>query len=144
MTHLPHRLLSTLGVVIFLDQASKLIASQAGIVITNQGISLGLLSTDNQVLITLASLAIITALWFGLRDFWRLHPVVGGLLFGGGISNILDRVFVHGVRDWVPIPGLNITNNLADWSISLAVASIILLELREQFSSSTKKEEHGH
>ncbi|HCC84855.1 MAG TPA: hypothetical protein DEP87_04195 [Candidatus Pacebacteria bacterium] len=44
-----------------------------------------------------------------------------GLIWGGGMSNWLDRWLMSGVRDWLVIPGTPLKNNLADWAITLGV-----------------------
>lgn len=41
------------------------------------------------------------------------------LLLGGMWANSLDRVVTGAVRDWIPVPGLGLYNNLADWAIAL-------------------------
>lgn len=124
------QLLSTLVAVIFLDQFTKYLAGQASILAVNKGISLGIVSSENQILLTVIIIFILLALWLWQKKLWHRYPVVAGLLFGGGISNLIDRILFQGVRDWLPIPGFNLTNNIADWAITVALTAILLLELR--------------
>jgi len=46
--------------------------------------------------------------------------VASGLFLGGIWANTFDRVAYGAVRDWLPVPGLGLYNNLADWAIALA------------------------
>lgn len=54
-----------------------------------------------------------------------LFELATGLLLGGIWGNVFDRIFVGGVRDWLPVPGyelffgLTLYNNLADWFLTL-------------------------
>jgi signal peptidase II len=138
------QLLSTLGAIVLLDQFTKYLATQAGISHINQGVSWGLISTESQVVLTTAIIFLMIALWLWQKPLWKRYPVVAGLLFGGGISNIIDRILFKGVIDWLPVPGINVSNNIADWSITLALAAILLLELKAHRANKAEKEEiHG-
>lgn len=139
-----HQFLSTFIALIFLDQFTKYLASQAGISHLNKGVSLGLISTNNQVVLATTIIFVMTALWLWQKKLWLRYPVVGGLLFGGGISNLMDRILFKGVRDWLPVPGFDLSNNIADWSISLAIAAILLLEIKASRSTPTEKETDGN
>lgn len=48
-----------------------------------------------------------------------------GLLWGGGVSNWLDRWQWQGVRDWLIIPGVGLKNNLADYAVTIGVILLI-------------------
>lgn len=139
-----HQFLSTFLIVLFLDQFTKYLASQAGMIQINKGISLGLISTNNQILLTTALIFVMAGLWLSQKKLWLKYPVVSGLLFGGGISNVIDRILFKGVRDWLPVPGFNLANNLGDWAISLALAAILLLELRAYRVRLEEKDSHGN
>jgi lipoprotein signal peptidase len=67
-----------------------------------------------------------------------LHPRVIGLFLGGAVSNIIDRVFFAGVRDWMTLPVLMVKNNMADWAIFLAVVWLLWAE----FSKSDREKRH--
>lgn len=129
-----HRFLNAFAVVLLVDQVSKFLVQSKVEIILNKGISFGLLGSNT---LMLAVLLVITtsAVWYYCREFWKQYPLFSGLLFGGGVSNIIDRVFFGGVRDWLSIPGMNLKNNLADWAIFVAIIGILYLELaadREQ------------
>ncbi len=135
-----HQFLSTFISIIFLDQFTKYLATQASISQLNRGISLGLISANNQIVLTTVLIFVMLALWLSQKKLWQKYPVVSGLLFGGAVSNIVDRVLFKGVIDWLPVPGFNLVNNIGDWSISLALAAILLLELRSYRAKLRKKD----
>lgn len=64
---------------------------------------------------------------------WRnMQGIFTGLFIGGAVSNIIDRIYFGGVRDWFPIPFVGLRNNLADWAIFLAVfLSVVQLASRK-------------
>lgn len=66
------------------------------------------------------------------REQFQLSPSVPLSLFlGGALSNIADRLWLGGVRDWLVIPGTRLYNNLADYAIAVAVIWLILIFWRE-------------
>lgn len=100
----------------------------------NQGISLGLLNATNPVgrwmLVALTSaIAIGVAVWIG-RERNRVDRAALGLVLGGALGNILDRVRHGYVVDFADLhfgdfrPFL--VFNVADAAISIAVAILLL------------------
>jgi lipoprotein signal peptidase len=133
--------------LIALDQLSKFVFGD--VVTLNTGISFGIGSTeigstggDAVALALLAIKSIILIVLCGYRwhAYWlsrdpgRLSWWV--LFMAGGVSNLLDRALWGGVRDWLPIPFVGLTNNFADWYIALA-GMIILVDLIRKHDSST-------
>jgi len=115
-------LLFTLG----FDQLSKEAAHLFGFTVhLNTGISFNLFSAAWPELLTIALLLLIVISWYKLQSFWTQNPVVAGLFFGGGLSNIFDRALYGGVRDWFPLFNTNITNNLADWALFGAITLLL-------------------
>ncbi len=106
------------GAVLIVDQVSKWVAAQAGLVQLNTGVSFGLLPQSNAVGTVLILLAISSALFIG-KQHWVQLPVATGLFWGGAASNVLDRLLFGAVRDWMPVPAASLTNNVADWAIAL-------------------------
>lgn len=82
------------------------------------------------------TIAVIVFLWYQFRKTWLEYPAVAGMFFGAGLGNVVDRVWYGSVRDWLPVPGTAITNNLADWMLFIAIAlfaiSLIRTGLKEQ------------
>lgn len=122
--------------VILTDQFSKWLVTRWQLpLLINQGVAFSWFSVQPAWLVTLASISLVAVVaWFG-RSWWQEHPAVTGLFFGGALSNIFDRVVWGGVRDWLPVPGLALHNNLADWSIALAVIFFLAVELKTISSS---------
>ena len=100
----------------------------------NEGISLGLLNATNPVgrwmLVGLTSaIAIGVAIWIG-REKNRLDHVALGMVLGGALGNILDRVRFGYVVDfadlhfgeWRPF----LIFNVGDAAISIAVVILLL------------------
>jgi len=92
--------------------------------------------------IILPSLAVILVLIFLLRPQRTFVAVLLGLVLGGGIGNLIDRIRLGYVVDWISMGFRNwrwATYNIADGSIVVAV--IILLIVEFFFSKPKKKEE---
>jgi signal peptidase II len=134
-------MLAVAGVVVAADQASKA-AVVSGLAVgervdlfagfelervTNSGVAFGLLSdaSDGLVLaITLAALAIVLA-WFA-ADAARPRLWLGvGLLVGGALGNLADRIREDAVTDFLD-PPLWPAFNLADIAITLGVVVLVL------------------
>lgn len=114
-----------LGVCI-LDQFSKEVAQAAGLPMSfNSGISLSIFQTIPVPAMVLLLMVILLAVFMAFKSIWKENELATGLFFGGSVSNIIDRVFFSAVRDWMPIPFLNVQNNLADWAIFIALVLII-------------------
>lgn len=127
-------------ILILVDQVSKYWANSNELITINRGIAFGLL--DNlpfSVLIVL----LIVVLAVGL---WAWHQYVpdanwaGVLFFGGAVSNVLDRVMIGGVRDWLPTPILATKNNLADWYITAGVVVLCWQLVQRQTQNRGKQE----
>ena len=136
--------IATCAAVLIADQATKQIAMAelAGQApadlplgfefdyVTNTGIAFGLLDDGEGLVIaiTLAALSLLFA-WFA-RDPGRpgLWPAVG-LLSGGALGNLADRVRDGAVIDFVDPPHWP-AFNLADVAITLGVALLLLVSWR--------------
>lgn len=110
-----------IGGVILSDQLTKMWAYNQGWVILNPGISFGWLAgvPSSLILGLLTGLVVVLAWWS--RRFWTRYTLAGGLFWGGALSNLLDRWWWGGVRDWLPVPGVKIHNNLADYALTVAI-----------------------
>ncbi len=95
--------------------------------VQNSGIAFGLLSSATPVVIVLTTLAVGWMLVFFARSGQRhpILPVALGLVIGGSVSNLIDRVRLGHVTDFLDLkfwPAFN----LADSFIVIGVAILIL------------------
>ena len=128
------RFLIVAGLLVLLDQAVKAVvrASLAlgesrsplsGVTIRridNEGIAFGLFP-GRSTLIAVITLVALGAIGVILSEIGRKHPAVpfgGGLLVGGSIGNVIDRVTRGAVTDFVKMPGLDNYFNVADMGIT--------------------------
>jgi signal peptidase II len=99
----------------------------------NRGVSFGLFNQGTEwtgLLLTLLAVAIIVVLvWWLARVNSGLLAVAIGLIIGGAVGNVLDRVFLGGVVDFLDFhlgawhwPAFN----LADSAICIGVAAMLL------------------
>ena len=95
--------------------------------VTNSGIAFGLFASATSIVILLTSLAVAWMLYFFARSGAR-HPVLPvalGLVIGGSVSNLVDRVRLGHVTDFLDVrywPAFN----LADTFIVVGVAALLL------------------
>jgi len=116
---------------LFLDQLSKYFSSLAQV---NTGVAFGLLA-DSFFSVKLASLFFFAVTIFIVWQFWsnwQKIPVALGMFMGGVFGNLLDRLVYGGVRDWLTLPFINLTNNLADWFIFISLSWLTMQIIGER------------
>jgi signal peptidase II len=100
----------------------------------NQGISLGLLNATNPVgrwmlVAVTTAIAVGVAVWIG-REKNRIDQVALGMVLGGALGNILDRVLHGYVIDFLDLHFGDVRPflvfNVGDAAISIAVAILLL------------------
>jgi len=132
--------------IITVDQLTKAGATALGNTplthpITNAEFSLGVASASVSVmvLITIAGIVAFGAyvVWQAVRG--RLAPWVPGLLLGGAVSNVADRLLFGAVRDFVPTPG--VLWNLADLAVLIGIAGYAWGHLDPRHPSPQRPEE---
>lgn len=120
--------------VVCLDQVSKHWAQSLGRSWLNTGISFGWFDS----LPSLPMMVLTGGMWLGIAYYLvkspHLHSVGRGLVIGGGLSNVSDRLLWGGVRDWIPVPGLNVTNNLADYALVIGCLTIVVTQYLSMLS----------
>lgn len=118
-------------VTVLLDQLTKYGAGVVGKTNLNPGVSFGFLQFfPSWILTGLLTVVVVLIAWQGW-GFWRRHPVISGLFFGGAVSNLLDRWWLGSVRDWLPIPLVGMSNNIADYALAGAILLIALTLIRK-------------
>jgi signal peptidase II len=95
--------------------------------VQNSGIAFGLFSQATSLVVVLTSAIVLWIFFFFARSGARhpLLPAALGLVIGGSVSNLLDRVTSGHVTDFIDV-GLWPSFNLADSFIVLGVAFLIV------------------
>jgi len=94
--------------------------------VQNSGIAFGLFARSTAVVTALTAVAVAWMIWFFARSGSR-HPVLPaalGLLLGGSVSNLIDRVRLGHVTDFLDV-GWWPAFNLADSFIVVGVAILL-------------------
>ncbi len=105
--------------------------------VTNSGAAFGILQGETLFLIVMAFIG-LAAIYLYYRyppfDHW-LAGLAIGLMLGGALGNLTDRIFIGRVTDFIDFPRFP-SFNVADSSINVGVAIIIigylLLEVRKR------------
>ncbi len=136
------RALLVCGAVVLLDQVSKAIVVSSlsvgervqlilGFTLTNtpnSGLAFGIGQGRSFVLvITVIALALVL-IWFALDPSRPGMWLAVGLLAGGALGNLADRVRMDAVTDFIN-PPLWPTFNLADIAITLGALGLVLISL---------------
>jgi signal peptidase II len=135
------RALAALAVVVGVDQATKALVRHGidagehrtvlpGVIelvhVRNDGVAFGVLGGSPIVLaIVLAALAGLVA-WFALHATRPLIWLPTGLLLGGALGNVLDRLRDGAVTDFVKLPRWP-AFNAADTAITFGVLALLIV-----------------
>lgn len=135
------RLALVVAAVLLADQASKAVvvgAIESGervellpfldlVHVTNEGVAFGFLgdaTRDTVLIVTVAALVFVLA-WF-LRDPRRPWSWLAiGLLVGGAVGNLADRLFRDAVVDFIDLPAWP-SFNVADIAITIGAGVLVL------------------
>jgi len=94
----------------------------------NRGVAFGLQPGSNVAVTAIIALALAALVVYFVRhrsDPWMWLPT--GMLFGGAIGNLIDRIRLGSVVDFVKLPLGWPPFNIADASITLGVVILFLL-----------------
>lgn len=110
---------------IAIGQVHKVIPGVKLVDVRNTGVAFSLFSGGGAVVlvITLAALAALTV-YFALRPGRRLLWLPTGLLLGGAIGNLIDRVRQSAVTDFIKLPHWP-AFNVADVAITIGVLVLV-------------------
>lgn len=145
------RMFAIAGVVLVLDQLTKLLVVQVlnlherleiDVIppllnlrmAWNRGINFGLFSGDSDVmrwgLIVIALAIAAWAIWWMQRETRPLARISAGLLIGGALGNVVDRLVYGAVADFLNMSCCGFENpyafNIADIAIFLGAMGLIL------------------
>tara|TARA_Y100000034_G_C6794475_1_gene355978 strand:+ start:457 stop:810 length:354 start_codon:yes stop_codon:yes gene_type:complete len=101
--------------VVILDQITKFIFSGN----INTGAAFSLFQGYNSILIIISILVILAILYYR-----KNHPIALGLLLGGTLSNLIDRIIYGGVLDFIYLIYWN--TNIADLANILGAILLII------------------
>jgi signal peptidase II len=97
----------------------------------NEGVAFGLAGGSGAPLVIVTVLALGVVLYLFSRNPTRpLMWIATGLLAGGAIGNLIDRIRAGAVTDFIELPHWP-PFNLADCAISVGVVLLVVIYLRE-------------
>ena len=104
----------------------------------NPGAAGGLLHGYVELLIAISTLAVLMIVWYAYKGPHdrNLCVLLGlGLMCGGTLGNLFDRIFFQYVIDFIDPIGGTFVYNIADkgirWGMYLSLAGFVLAELRK-------------
>lgn len=98
--------------------------------VQNSGIAFGLFSSATAVVTIVTAIAIVWMLAFFYRSGSR-HPVLPaalGLLIGGSVSNLVDRIRLHHVTDFIDVnwwPAFNLADSFIVVGVAILLAALV-------------------
>jgi len=98
--------------------------------VENDGVAFGFLGESSQgivLAVTFAALALVVG-WFAFNRDRPLAWLAVGLLAGGALGNLIDRLARNGVVDFIDFPAWP-SFNVADIAITLGAATLALIAL---------------
>jgi signal peptidase II len=134
------------GAVVLVDQVTKKLARDAIrpgeedpifpalklVNVRNEGVAFGIEAGGMTLIIVLISLALLAlVLYFARHSAKPLIWLPTGLLFGGALGNIVDRVRDGAVTDFLKIPAWP-AFNVADIAITAGVIALVLVLERKR------------
>ena len=136
------RALAVCGAIVLVDQVSKAIVVSSlslgeharlglGFSLTNtpnSGLAFGIGQGEGFVLAVTVVALVLVLVWFALDPTRPGMWLAVGLLAGGAIGNLADRVRTDAVTDFID-PPLWPTFNLADVAITLGALGLVLISL---------------
>ena len=112
--------------------------------VENYGSAMGIVSNARWPLVIGTAIAIIACVFFlfSKKCTGKIMPCAFGLVVGGGIGNLIDRVFLGYVVDFVrfPISWFHYSFNIADCAVCLGCGLLVLELLLDFIGSKHKKD----
>jgi len=103
--------------------------------VQNSGIAFGLFSSATAVVTVVTAGAVVWMLIFFARSGSR-HPVLPaalGLLIGGSVSNLVDRIRLHHVTDFIDLkwwPAFNLADSFIVVGVAILLAALVAADAR--------------
>ncbi|MDB6182853.1 signal peptidase II [Paracoccus fistulariae] len=114
----------------------------------NQGMNFGLMASENNsarwMLIAVAAIIVVWVwIWIWRSNASRLAQIFAGLLIGGAIGNVIDRILYGAVADFLNMSLPNWTNpysfNVADISIFAGAIGLVMLPQKPQDPAKSRR-----
>ena len=118
-----------------LDESAHVIGPLAIHRVQNSGIAFGLFSSATAVVIVLTTIAVAWMLIYFARSGAR-HPVIPaalGLLIGGSTSNLVDRVRLGHVTDFIDFgwwPAFNLADSFIVVGVAILLVAVVAADRR--------------
>ena len=132
------------AILTWLERAIALTPFFNLVVVWNRGVSFGMFDSDGALapwLLSGLALAVVVALLIWLRQLQHPLPAVGlGLIIGGAVGNVIDRVRFGAVIDFLDVHALGWhwpAFNVADSAICIGAALLLVDGLLMQRRHST-------
>lgn len=141
------------GLVVFLDQLIKYFVvqylPQAGTVtavpyildltyVENRGVAFGMFKDMRWIFVVFTAIIILVLLYIiifkGIKS--NLFLISSALIIGGGIGNLIDRIFLGYVIDYLQLSFFSPVCNFADYAITVGTVLLVIYLLF--FSDSSK------
>ncbi|MBQ3158356.1 MAG: signal peptidase II [Clostridia bacterium] len=110
----------------------------------NTGASFGMLKNGTVFFIIFSIPMIALMIWLIVSkkyDYGKFFKITLGILLGGTIGNLIDRIFFAGVRDFIYFKSINFAIfNVADIAITVATIMLVVFLFLEMFKKKGEKE----
>jgi signal peptidase II len=140
-------LLAVAGAAFFADQVTKQVVARALAVgetadlagpfslhhVQNSGIAFGLFASRTTIVIAVTAVAVAWMIWFFART-GRRHPVLPvalGLVLGGSIANLVDRIRLGHVTDFLDLeawPAFNLADTFIVVGVAVLFGTLVLAD----------------
>ncbi len=115
-----NKLLWITAIIVFLDQISKITARSFFPVVYNKGASFGILQGQQFIFIIVSVVVIAVILYY------RKHEIAAfPFILGGTMGNLIDRIFIGAVVDFIHVPFFQPWFNVAD--VANTIGGILLV-----------------
>jgi signal peptidase II len=124
-----HIVTSTLA----LDESEHVIGPLSIHHVQNSGIAFGLFSSATAIVTLVTGIAVVWMIVYFARSGSR-HPVLPaalGLLIGGSLSNLVDRIRLHHVTDFIDLrwwPAFNLADSFIVVGVAILLAAMVVTD----------------
>jgi signal peptidase II len=113
-----------------LDESTHVVGPLSIHHVQNSGIAFGFFSSATVVVTIVTAIAVVWMIVFFARSGSR-HPVLPaalGLLIGGSLSNLVDRIRLHHVTDFIDLrfwPAFNLADSFIVIGVAILLAALV-------------------